>query len=169
MTTTPLAGPDSSPGPASGRASARRRRVFVCSTSARASLPVRQLAELQRHGLFAPLRRTAILTEVPGASSAILRARSRESSILSPFTSTMTSPALMSALAAGPSSATRRPSRPWPCSCRWSPRCPRHILDVDAEPAAVTRRAPSAAPTTSLTVSAAWRKRCRHCHRTARR
>ena len=41
-----------------------------------------------------------------GRSSAILRARSRESSIFSPFTSMMTSPALRSVLAAGPSSVT---------------------------------------------------------------
>ena len=46
------------------------------------------------------------LTSVLGCSSAILRARSRESSIVSPFTSTITSPALTSCLAAGPSSDT---------------------------------------------------------------
>src|SRR5262249_37649312 len=46
------------------------------------------------------------LTSVFGCNSAILRAKSRESSIFSPFTATMTSPGLRSSLAAGPSSVT---------------------------------------------------------------
>src|SRR5262245_28777470 len=78
------------------------------------------------------------LTSVLGCSSAILRARSRESSILSPFTAMITSPALMFSLAAGPSSATLVTIAPLasdrPIEIGYLVR---HILDDDAEPTAI--------------------------------